>query len=260
MPHPPRRSGCPANAVEIARRGRTGRLRRKPEGCRGAESDGGSSARVAREHARSYTRFMGARAAFVVPVHDLDVGGKSVHFELTPAWLRGALEGCEIQPAGAGGALEAHLSKSGNDVLVQGQIDVDLVVACARCLAPALLRPHIELSLLLVPAEGGSARGRPTSVKSRTLQGRAPKAAGPEDASEFSAEEADTDTYDGDEVVLDRFVREAILLESPIFPLCSEACEGIRRAAESSPVSGQAVTDPRLLPLLELAKRRIPKE
>src|SRR5262245_32253890 len=60
---------------------------------------------VAREHPRSYTGFMGSRAAFVVPVHDLDVTGRSVEFKLTDAWLRGALEGCEIQPAPAGGVL-----------------------------------------------------------------------------------------------------------------------------------------------------------
>jgi uncharacterized protein len=61
-------------------------------------------------------------------------------------------------------------------------------------------------------------------------------------------------------VVLDRFVREAILLESPIFPLCSEACEGIRPASDSAQGFEGAVTDPRLLPLLELAKRRKMKE
>lgn len=193
---------------------------------------------------------MAPRAAFLIPVHDLDVAGRSVHFDLTPAWLRGALEGCEIQPAEAGGALEAHLSKSGNDVLVQGQIDVDLVIPCARCLSPVKLRPHIELSLLLYPAAGASTQGRAAGAKGKSQ----------DDDSEFSADEADTDSYEDEEVVLDRFVREAILLESPIFPLCSEACEGIRRASESLPGSGQAVTDPRLLPLLELAKRRTPKE
>src|SRR5690606_20306551 len=33
-------------------------------------------------------------------------------------------------------------------------------------------------------------------------------------------------------VVLDELVREAILLELPSFPLCSETCEGDGRAAE----------------------------
>jgi len=193
---------------------------------------------------------MGSRAAFVVPVHDLDVTGRSVEFKLTDAWLRGALEGCEIQPAQAGGVLTAHLAKTGTDILVQGQIDVELMVPCARCLKDVSLHPHIELSLLLRPVDSSSPVGRRAPAKGKVA----------EDAGEFSGDEADTDTYEGEEVVLDRFVREAILLESPIFPLCSEACEGIRPAPEPAPSSGQTVSDPRLLPLLELAKRRTMKE
>jgi uncharacterized protein len=67
---------------------------------------------------------------------------------------------------------------------------------------------------------------------------------------EFSAEEADTDVYDGETVVLDSFVREAILLEIPNFPLCSEDCPGIRpAAAESAEVPQSPRIDPRLAPL-----------
>jgi uncharacterized protein len=193
---------------------------------------------------------MSSRAAFVVPVHDLDVTGRSVEFKLTDAWLRGALEGCEIQPAPAGGILTAHLAKTGTDILVQGQIDVDLVVPCARCLKEVSLHPHIELSLLLRPVDPSPPLGRRAPTKGKAA----------EDETEFSVDEADTDTYEGEEVALDRFVREAILLESPIFPLCSEACEGIRPALEPAPSSGHNVSDPRLLPLLELAKRRTMKE
>jgi uncharacterized protein len=186
---------------------------------------------------------MSSRGTFVFPIHDLDVSGRNAEFPITTSWLRGALEGCEMQPAGADGLLDVHLSKTGNEVLVQGQVDVSLVVPCARCLEPVPLRPHIELSLLLFPATSDA----PAAPK------RPP-------AEEFEPDEADVDTYEGDEVVLDRFVREAILLESPTFPLCSEACEGIRPASESTSGQGGAVTDPRLLPLLELAKRKNWKE
>jgi len=50
--------------------------------------------------------------------------------------------------------------------------------------------------------------------------------------------------------VLDDFVREAILLEIPIFPLCSEDCPGIRPAS-SDVVDEEAEprVDPRLAPL-----------
>lgn len=212
------------------------------------------------------------RGAFVVPVHDLDLTGRSVRFPITPAWLRGALEGCEAQPAGGTGQIDAHLTKTGNDVLVQGQIDAALVIPCARCLAPVEFRPHVELSLLLVPAPAAPVTHKPGAHGPVGARGGAGRAAGKDadrgpakppksdDETEFDAEDADIDTYDGEEVVLDRFVREAILLESPTFPLCSEACEGIRPASDSAQGSEGAVTDPRLLPLLELAKRRKMKE
>jgi DUF177 domain-containing protein len=182
---------------------------------------------------------MSDRGTFIVPIHDLDVAGEDARFAITPAWLRGALEGCEAQPAGPDGLLDVHLSKTGHEVLVQGQVDVRLTVPCARCLAPVEVRPHIELSLLLFPSTA------------------APKGS---DKGEMDGDEADVDTYEGEEVVLDRFVREAILLESPTFPLCSEACEGIRPASETAPQPEGGVTDPRLLPLLELAKRKNWKE
>jgi uncharacterized protein len=143
-------------------------------------------------------------------------------------------------------------------VLVQGQVDVRLVIPCARCLEPVALRPHIELALLLFPATP-DAPPRAGAPKRRAQTG-GPGAAPSHTAEDQSAEEEDVDTYEGDEVVLDRFVREAILLESPTFPLCSEACEGIRPASESASGEGGAVTDPRLLPLLELAKRKNWKE
>jgi len=205
------------------------------------------------------------RGAFVVPVHDLDLGGRSVRFPITPAWLRGALEGCEPQPAGPAGQMDVHLTKTGNDVLVQGQVDAALVVPCARCLEPVEFRPHIELSLLLHPAAAAPASARRAgqgSASSAHVPGKPPNKPSPkgDDETELGTDDADTDTYVGEEVVLDRFVREAILLESPIFPLCSEACEGIRPASDSAPDSQGGVTDPRLLPLLELAKRRKMKE
>jgi uncharacterized protein len=68
---------------------------------------------------------------------------------------------------------------------------------------------------------------------------------------EFSSDEADEDTYDGETVVLDPFIREAILLEVPNFPLCSEACPGIRPAAAPAAAPVAAV-DPRLAPLSAL--------
>ncbi len=73
-----------------------------------------------------------------------------------------------------------------------------------------------------------------------------------EEEYEFSSEEADTDIYDGETVVLDDFLREALLLEVPSFPLCSEDCPGIRPSAKAAPERSEAGLDPRLSPLRAL--------
>ncbi len=86
---------------------------------------------------------------------------------------------------------------------------------------------------------------------------------------EFTAEEADTLTYEGDTVVLDDFVRDELLLEIPMIPLCSEDCAGIQPGPsprepdpsdERGPIEpgggedvrGDRPVDPRLAPLLKL--------
>jgi uncharacterized protein len=195
---------------------------------------------------------MGTHGAFVVPIHDLDATGRDFTFAVPATWLRGALQGCEVQPAGSDGELSVSLSKTGRKVLVRGTVMVDLAVPCARCLEPVHLGPRVGISLVLT-----SASQQPRA--SAAARGRGKRSA--ED--EFQAEEAELDTFEGEEVTLDRFVREAILLESPIFPLCSEACEGIRPTEEAGPPApseGSRVSDPRFLPLLEMVKKRSIKE
>lgn len=77
------------------------------------------------------------------------------------------------------------------------------------------------------------------------------------DEYEFSPEEADIDTFDGETIVLDAFIREALLLEMPNFPLCSETCPGIGAAAPPARDAGvgaaNRVLDPRLAPLAALS-------
>jgi hypothetical protein len=96
-------------------------------------------------------------------------------------------------------------------------------------------------------AGGGQGRGA-----SQVRNDKGSKKAAREAEYEFSSEEAEVDTYDGETVVLDEFIREALLLELPNFPLCSEACPGIRPvASEPEAGSGESAVqvDPRLMPL-----------
>jgi uncharacterized protein len=175
-----------------------------------------------------------------VSAHDIDAAGLSLDAELPLAWLAEELADASLVGAAPGKA-SVRLSRSGKDVIVRGKVSADLRTPCARCLSPARVAIDAELTLLLQPkGHDGSANGR----------ARPPK---DDEEYEFTSEEADTDTFDGETVVLDPFLREAILLEVPNFPLCSEDCPGIRPpAAAASEAEAEPPLDPRLAPLSAL--------
>ncbi len=161
-----------------------------------------------------------------IPVTDLDAGGKSFRFPLRAAWIRSILEGHEASASGKDGVVAVRASKSGHDIVVHGTLDAELTVPCARCTEPFQLPIHADLSVLYVPA----------------AQLRQPEG-GDQD---MAPEEADTLPYDGETVVLDDLVRDEIMLEVPMIPLCSEACPGMSAA----PKPEEKGVDPRLAPLM----------
>lgn len=180
---------------------------------------------------------------FVIPVTELDAGGKAYSFEVRPSWIRGALEDHEAKAGTKTGKLAVRASKSGNDVVVHGTLDAELVVPCARCLEPVTLPLHADISVLYVPKAA--------------LKGPGGKA---DEEYEFTAEEADTLAYDGESVVMDELVRDELLLEVPMIPLCSEACPGMSPAPGTSGTDAAGPTekpiDPRLAPLMRFGAKK----
>jgi uncharacterized protein len=172
---------------------------------------------------------------YSIPVSELDAGGKEFHFPVRPGWVRGALEGHEATSAGSDGALVVRASKSGHDVVVHGTLDAELTVPCARCLEPTHLKIHSNLSVLYVPA----------SKLSGNVDGE----------QELTDEEADTLPFEGETVALDDLVRDELVLEIPMIPLCSEACPGMSPAPDPER-AGEKPIDPRLAPLLDFAARK----
>jgi uncharacterized protein len=157
--------------------------------------------------------------------------------------VRGVLEGHEATSAGTDGAIAVRASKSGPDVVVHGTLDAELTTPCARCLEPARVKVHSDLSVLYVPA-------------SRLAGGRGEPAAG---EGELPDEEANTLPFEGETVVLDDLVRDELLLEIPMIPLCSEDCPGMSPSPDpQSPV--EKPIDPRLRPLLDFAARKAKEE
>lgn len=194
-----------------------------------------------------------------VSAHDIDNAGLAVETALPLAWLKEELAEADLEGR-APGHFQGRLSRTGGEILVRGKLQVELTTPCARCLDPANISVDTELSLLLHPApaehharpSGGA--GEKAAKTAKKPNGHSGKAAAKEpEEYEFSSAEADTDTYDGETVVLDPFLREAILLEIPNFPLCSEACPGIGAAARAP--EPEPSGDPRLRPLGALREK-----
>jgi len=244
-----------------------------------------------------------ARPNFVVPVRDLDDGPKTLRGEISLEWLHAALAGSEATPADRAGSLDVEVSKNGREVLVRGSARVPVIVPCARTLAPIPLELTPEILLLLRKAEtplkhegagshdpkpraGKGKRdrgdaGRPAAQARPALGGRPAKGeraakgdhgtraqarGGWSDDPELEPTDAAQDTYEGEQIVLDSFLREFILLELPMFPVRQDlpslpvevraSGPDVRQNPDSAPTSeSETPLDPRLAPLAELKDR-----
>jgi len=241
---------------------------------------------------------------FVVPVRDLDDGPKTLSGEISLEWLRAALADTEATPADRAGSLEVQLSKNGREVLVRGIARVPVVVPCARTLAPIPLDLAPEIFLLLRKAEGGdrppragagshdsasprragrSKRERGEATRpdrangdhgTRAQHRQAPQQrqsaqqqrGGWSEDPELEPLDAAQDTYEGEQIVLDGFLREFIVLELPMFPVRQDLPSLPVEARASGPdrqnpdprapsTESETPLDPRLAPLAELKDR-----
>ncbi|HVU06006.1 MAG TPA: hypothetical protein VHE30_29855 [Polyangiaceae bacterium] len=219
---------------------------------------------------------------FKVPLADLEYGDKDLDEPIPVEWLRSAFEGTEAVPNGPG-SLELTLSKSGREVMARGRARAEVTMPCARTLDPVVYPLESEVFLLLTPRSaaqpaarperarkaGAAARpGKPGSGEKKGPTGGKPGKPGKhgkgkdKDAEDalLSDSDAARDTYDGENVVLDPFIKEFLVLELPMFPLRedlrSEDTPAIERPPE--PVEGRSrgeALDPRLAPLADIAKR-----
>jgi uncharacterized protein len=80
------------------------------------------------------------------------------------------------------------------------------------------------------------------------------RAASKDADAEMSAEELDVIPYSGETIALDDLVRDELVLEIPIVPLCSEDCPGISPPPAKEDATGEAAIDPRLRPLFRMKK------
>lgn len=186
----------------------------------------------------NYLQSLAMAALIRFPAVDIQLDGLEIDLELPSRWLQSALAETEVQPRQEGGRVSGRLSRSGSDIVVRARVRTAVQQPCARCLEPAEFDVDTELSLLLQPM---------TRSELRSHERRRPSSG--DDEYEFTDADAALDVYDGEHVVLDAFVREAILLEVPTFPLCRDSCPGLQSAAPLAEIEQARAFDPRLAPL-----------
>ena len=173
-------------------------------------------------------------STFVLQIQDLDEAGRDWNFAIRTDWLASALGDTELKAGTEDGRFTVHAQRSALDVLVQGHIEAKVAATCARCLNDVPIDVDLALTALYSPEHM-----RPQNS----------------DEIDVRLDEVNRDYYGGSEVVLDPMVRELLLLEAPMKPLCSESCEGIAVPEHLRPpeeVFGGSVPDARFAPLLKL--------
>jgi hypothetical protein len=206
--------------------------------------------------------------SFVVRLADLERASLKTSFTLSEAWLARELGEAQAVPL-APGTATVELMKTGETVVVRGKLRVSLTVPCVVTLDPVPfeLEPEIFLELSR-EAESGerqkATRGRGSAAPEAKAKAGSkgaperPRRRRAKDDPELDAREAASDTFKGEEIVLDGFFREFILLEIPPYPRRSDL-PSPEESLSSRPLAGPPgeakPVDPRLLPLLGLANR-----
>lgn len=185
---------------------------------------------------------------FNVAVADVERSEQHRTWDVPIAWLSTALAGTEAAPTERAGRLTVSVLKNGRQFLIRGKISVQVQLPCARTLDPAIydLSPELFLMLNRELGDDGPRRARHRHKPKEN-----------EEADALTEEDAAFDTFLGDIIHLDDFVREQILLELPMVPLRSDLRldpSPAIGAPPENPANGWAV-DPRLAPLQQLAER-----
>ena len=100
---------------------------------------------------------------------------------------------------------EVTVTKMGSNVRVEGPVKSTMQLLCDRCLEPFSLPVSAHLDIELAPKDD---------------QPNLPDV-------ELSGDEMDLYYFEGDELELEPYVYEEVMLAIPIKALCSDACKGI---------------------------------
>jgi uncharacterized protein len=133
--------------------------------------------------------------------NDISDEGLSLKVPLSADWLKEECPHLEAKPAREGLSFKGHLSRQGDDVFLRGTLSGVLEFSCARCLEPARVPVRIPVQVSFVASS--------------------------DDDEDEDEDDVDVAHFDGDEINIGPELREQILLNMPINPVCREACAGL---------------------------------
>jgi len=131
--------------------------------------------------------------------------GLDLRFELQGNWFRNflAVEDSDILSIQKT-VVSCHVSRMGETVFIEGEIESVAEAVCSRCLGEVRLPVRLDFRYTLVPVK--------ESIK---------------DNVELRTDDLDFGFYEGEVVDLSPLIYEQIMLQIPMKILCSEACKGL---------------------------------
>lgn len=170
---------------------------------------------------------------FVVEVQKVRQGPVRVSRDMPLGWLKKRLGYCEYQAVPQSAHVELKIEPSGSGILVRGEIVAWIQTQCGTCLADTAIRLTPRVNTYL----------HPISERDKNWSDM-----------ELTPEDLEKEWFDGETILLDDLLGDALTLELPMNPKCGESCPGF-----ASDLTGEVrpEIDPRLAPL---ASVRIEKE
>lgn len=170
---------------------------------------------------------------FTAKVEEIERRKIGINRDIPQGWLASELADCEYPVEPIAGRVSLDLERCSGGVLVRGHVSTRIRVECGICLANSALELEPEISCFMRP---------------RSAQGDATE------NPELTPEDLEREWYEGDTIVLDELVRDAIMLELPMNPRCASDCAGLEEHPAAAPIRE---IDPRLAPLASI---KLPKE
>ncbi len=174
-------------------------------------------------------------ALFTMDLEDLRKGPGKIDRDIPLDWLGQEMKACEYNVEPTKAHVRMGLSAHDQGVLLSGNASVRVKTECGKCLAETYLDLECALNGFMMPIGTG-----------QELEER---------DNELTPQDLKREWYEGDTVVLDEIMRDAIMLELPMNPRCSDSCSGIALQVLDS--SKKEHMDPRLAPLASI---KLPKE